>query len=94
MASRIIRYYKHRWRLENTYKKAKSFRVRTTSMDHEYRFFNFIFASTLYNLWRMVDLLVKLELLTKSEIGYNPLVTGDLFLTIAKDHNLGLGPPD
>jgi len=93
MVSRIIRKYKHRWGIENGFKKIKSFRVRTTSMDHEYRFFNFLFACTLYNVWRLVDLLVKLELLAESEFRHKPLVTADLFLTIAKDY-VGLDPPD
>jgi hypothetical protein len=35
-----------RWIIENGYKQIKSFRVRTTSMNHEYRFFNFLFACT------------------------------------------------
>ncbi|UPM44834.1 transposase [Halocatena salina] len=93
MVSRILRKYKHRWGIENGFKKIKSFRVRTTSMDHEYRFFNFLFACTLYNVWRLVDLLVKLELLAESEFRHKPLVTADLFLTIAKDY-VGLDPPD
>ena len=79
--------------VENGFKKIKSFRVRTTSMDREYRFFNFLFACTLYNVWWLVDLLVKLELLAESELRHKPLVTADLFLTIAKDY-VGLDPPD
>lgn len=62
-------------------------------MDHEYRFFNFLYVCTMYNVWRLVDLLVKLELLAESEFRHKPLVTADLFLTIAKDY-VGLGPPD
>lgn len=33
-----------------------------TSKEHEYRYFNFAFACVLYNVWRLVDLLVKLAL--------------------------------
>ena len=44
MVSRVIRKYKHRWGIENGFKQIKSFRVRTTSMNHEYRFFNFLYA--------------------------------------------------
>jgi IS4 transposase len=65
----------------------------TTSIDHEYRFFNFLFACTLYNVWRLVDLLVKLESLAGSEFRYKPLATADLFLTIANG-NAGLDPLD
>ena len=93
MVSRIIRKYKHRWGIENGYKQIKRFRVRTTSMKFEYRFFNFLYACTMYNVWRLVDLLVKLELLADSEFRFKPLVTADLFLTIAKDY-AGLDPPD
>jgi len=93
MVSRVLRKYKHRWGIENGFKQIKSFRVRTTSMNPEYRFFNFLYACTLYNVWRLTDLLVKLELLASSEFEYKPLVTADLFLTIAKDY-VGLDPPD
>jgi hypothetical protein len=41
----------------------------------------------------LVDLLVKLELLAESEFRRKPLVTADLFLTIAKEY-VGLDPPD
>ena len=62
-------------------------------MKFKYRFFNFLYACTMYNAWRLVDLLVKLELLAESEFRYKPLVTADLFLTLAKDHDC-LDPPD
>lgn len=93
MVSRLIRQYSHRWGIENGFKQIKRFRVRTTSMKYEYRFFNFLYACTMYNAWRLVDLLVKLELLAESEFRHKPLVTADLFLTIAKDY-AGLDPPD
>ena len=95
MVSRVIRLYKHRWTIENGFKQVKSFRVRTTSMKYEYRFFNFLYACTMYNVWRLVDTLVKLELRAEREFRYKPLVTADLFLTIAKDYEIvGLDPPD
>ena len=93
IVSRIIRWYRFRWGIENGFKQIKQFRVQTMSMKYHYRFFNFIFACTLYNVWRLVDLLVKLELMAESEFAYNPLVTADLFLTIASDY-FGLDPPD
>jgi IS4 transposase len=93
MVSRLIRQYSNRWGIENGFKQIKRFRVRTTSMKYEYRFFNFLYACTMYNAWRLVDLLVKLELLAESEFRHKPLVTADLFLTIAKDY-AGLDPPD
>ncbi|PSQ51950.1 hypothetical protein BRD20_09020 [Halobacteriales archaeon SW_8_65_20] len=93
MVSRLIRQYSHRWGIENGFKQIKRFRVRATSMKFEYRFFNFLYACTMYNAWRLVDLLVKIELLAESEFRHKPLVTADLFLTIAKDY-AGLDPPD
>jgi putative transposase len=36
--------------------------VRTTSTERDYRFFNFAFACVLYNVWRLVDPLVKLAI--------------------------------
>ncbi len=93
IVARVIRLYKHRWGIENGFKQIKRFRVRTTSMNHEYRFFNFIFACTLYNVWRLVDILVKLELGADGDYRRKPIVTADLFLTIASDY-FGLDPPD
>lgn len=62
-------------------------------MKFGYRFFNFLYACIMYNVWRLVDLLVKLELLAESEFRHKPLVTADLFLTIAKEY-AGSDPPD
>lgn len=88
---RLLRKYSHRWGIENGFKKIKSFVVRTTSRDHIYRYFNMAFAAVLYNVWRLVDRRVKLEL--EENPDYSPRITADLFLTIAKNH-FGLDPPD
>ena len=94
MVAGLIRRYSNRWGIENGYKQIKTFRVRTTSMNPEYRFFNFLFACSLYNVWRLTDVLVKLEL-DAAGFTEKPLVTADLFLTIAKEFNIvGLDPPD
>jgi IS4 transposase len=94
MVGRLIRQYKHRWGIENGFKQIKTFRVRTTSMNPEYRFFNYLFACSLYNVWRLTDVLVKLEL-DATGFSDKPLVTADLFLTIAKEFKIvGLDPPD
>lgn len=53
-----------------------------------------MFASTLYNCWRLVDLLVKLSV--ESDPDYTPLVTASRFLAVAEGM-FGLGskpPPD
>ena len=57
--------------------------VRTTSTERDYRFFNFVFACGLYNVWRLVDLLVKLAI--DGENGsYAPLVDANQFLTVGQ----------
>lgn len=77
---------------ENGYKKLKKFRVRTTSKNPQFRFFNFAFACVLYNVWRLVDLLVKLAI-DGGNAEYTPRVDANQFLTVAKKY-YGLDPPD
>jgi IS4 transposase len=91
MVARLIRWYRHRWGIENGYKKIKTFMVRTTSTCPRYRFFNFMFACVLYNTWRLVDLLVKLSI--EANLEYAPRVDANQFMTIAKKY-YGLDPPD
>ncbi len=92
MVERMVRRYRHRWGIENGYKQIKTFRVRTTSKRHTYRFFNFAFACVLYNVWRLVDLLVKLAIEGENAT-YSPRVDANQFLTVAKKF-YGLDPPD
>ena len=91
MVERMVRRYRHRWGIENGYKQIKTFRVRTTSKRHTYRFFNFVFACVLYNVWRLVDLLVKLAI-DGENATYAPRVDANQFLTVAKKY-YGLDPP-
>lgn len=88
----FIARYANRWGIENGYKKIKKFRVRTTSKNPQYRFFNFAFACVLYNVWRLVDLLVKLAI-DGGNAEYAPRVDANQFLTVAKKY-YGLDPPD
>lgn len=92
IAEKMARRYRHRWGIENGYKKIKKFRVRTTSKRHTYRFFNFVFACVLYNVWRLVDLLVKVEV-EGENTEYAPRIDANQFLTVAKKY-YGLDPPD
>ena len=92
MIERLIRWYRHRWGIENGFKKQKHFMVRTTSTERDYRFFNFAFACVLYNVWRLVDLLVKIAIDGESR-SYAPRVDANQFLTVAKQYH-GLDPPD
>jgi putative transposase len=92
MIERLIRWYRRRWGIENGFKKQKHFMVRTTSTECDYRFFNFVFACVLYNVWRLVDLLVKLTI-DGDDWSYAPRVDANQFLTVAKQC-YGLDPPD
>ena len=92
MVERMVRRYRHRWGIENGFKKIKTFMVRTASKNHQYRFFNFAFACVLYNVWRLVDLLVKLAIDGENS-SYTPRLDANRFLTHAKNY-YGLDPPD
>ena len=92
MIERLIRWYRRRWGIENSFKKLKHFMMRTTSTERDYRFFNFVFACVLYNVWRLVDLLVKLAISGENRT-YAPRVDANQFLTVAKQW-YGLDPPD
>jgi len=93
-AARMANRYGMRWGVENGYKKIKRFLPRSASKDHILRFFNFVWASTMYNCWRLVDLLVKLSV--EDDPDYTPLVTAGRFREIAENHYglAGLPPPD
>jgi putative transposase len=88
---RLMAKYRRRWGIENGFKKLKTFLTETQSPDHRFRYFNFAFACVLYNCWRLVDILVQLEL--DGEVGDEPAITANSFLTFAKK-NYGLDPPD
>ena len=92
MIERLMRWYRRRWGIENGFKKQKHFMVRTTSTERDYRFFNFVFACVLYNVWRLVDLLVKVAIDGENR-SYKPRVDANQFLTVAKQC-YGLDPPD
>jgi len=59
---RLMARYKRRWGIENDFKRLKTFLAETQSPDHRFRYFNFAFACVLYNCWRLVDILVQLEM--------------------------------
>lgn len=87
---RLMARYKRRWGIENGFKKLKTFLAETQSPDHRFRYFNFAFACVLYNCWRLVDILVQLEL--HGEIGDQPAVSSNSFLTFAKKATVSTRP--
>jgi IS4 transposase len=91
MIGRLIRWYRRRWGIENGFKRQKHFMVRTTSTKRDYRFFNFAFACVLYNVWWLVDLLVKIAIDGENRT-YAPRVDANQSLTVAKQYH-GLDPP-
>ncbi|QGX93790.1 transposase [Haloplanus rallus] len=80
--------YGYRWEIESGYKSIKRFMAATTSKDFGLRFFYFAFACLLYSIWRVVDLLVQVEL--TGEYEHTPIVTADNTLTLLKKET-GIG---
>ena len=70
--------YSRRWDIENQYKLVKAFLPKTSSTDYRIRLFSFVFASLLYNLWRLTDYLVKLGV--DQPIRSPPIVTARTFV--------------
>lgn len=60
--ARVVRRYRLRWRIENAYYNIKRLMAKTTSRDFGLRYFYFAFASLLYNVWKLADLLLRVEL--------------------------------
>lgn len=87
----FVERYSHRWGIENGSNQLKKVRVRTRSKDHEYRFFCFAFACVLFNVWRLVDLLVKVAI--EDDPDYAPRVSAGMFLALAGKY-VSLDPPD
>ena len=58
----VVGMYSRRWDIENQFKSLKEFIPRTSSMDFCVRFLLFVFATLMYNPWRLTDYLVKLSL--------------------------------
>jgi IS4 transposase len=72
MAARAVRPYRNRWGIEEGNKNLEQFMARTMSDDHCFWFFNMGFSIILYNVWRLVDLLVQLSLEGHTSRRYNP----------------------
>jgi hypothetical protein len=53
--------YSRRWVIENEYKQIKQFLPTMASTDYRVHAFNFVFSCLLYNVWRLINHLLKLE---------------------------------
>lgn len=58
-AETFCRRYSRRWQIENEYKSSSAFLAKTSSKDYRVRLFYFVFAVLLYNIWRLIDFLLK-----------------------------------
>jgi len=71
--NQVTNLYRRRWDIEIQYKSIKEFLPRTSLMGFRVRFTNFVFASMIYNLWRLTDYLLKrsmgLEIRSETVIG-------------------------
>jgi len=57
--NRVKRLYAKRWRIESAYQSLKQFLIPTTSKSQELRFWYFSFASLLYSVWRLVNVILR-----------------------------------
>ena len=69
--------YRRRWDTEITFKSLKEFLPRTSSKNYRVRFHNFVFAALIYNLWRLTDYLVKMDM--DRDIRSPPVLTAKTF---------------
>ena len=83
-AQRIAKAYERRWGIETSFRVVLDFLPRTASMDFALRIFYFSFATLFYNMWVLVNLLVR-EVLGIPE-AETPPVTAKMLL--ARVHSL------
>lgn len=73
-AETFCRRYSRRWQIETEYKSIKNdFLAKTSSKNYRVRLFYFVFAVILYNVWRLIDFLLKAGV--DSEMDYAPVLT-------------------
>ncbi len=63
--------YSQRWDIENEYKSIKRFLPSIASTDFRMRCFAFMFSTLLYNVWRIVDFMMKILVYEKYD-DYGP----------------------
>ncbi|MEZ3115269.1 transposase [Halobaculum sp. MBLA0147] len=78
--NRVTRLYSKRWRIESGYRALKKFLTPTTSPSHELRFWYFSFASLLYSVWRLVDVILRKQEGVESDGPVVPAATVVSFL--------------
>jgi hypothetical protein len=64
--NKLEEYYKKRWNIETTFRDLKKFLARTTTKKHyQIRYFYWLFAVSLYNLWILAESLLSLTIYGK-----------------------------
>ena len=82
---KVINVYKKRWTVENAFKTQKlTFLAKTYSIDFVVRFFFWVFATLLYNLWVLCNLTAFCSLKLNPSAQKRPLITANLFGLIMK----------
>jgi len=72
---RKLNNYRYRWGIETGFKALKQFLPVTSSNSDRIRVFHFGFAVVLYNLWRLIDYIVRDTVQAEVDYGDSPLVT-------------------
>ncbi|MBU7020793.1 MAG: transposase [Theionarchaea archaeon] len=81
----VIEEYKKRWTVENAFKTQKlRFLAKTYSINYTVRFFFWVFATWLYNLWVLCNLVAFLCLKLEPSEQIRPLVTAKKFGVLMK----------
>lgn len=87
---RLINRYRRRWDIEISYRSVKDFLAYTTSKEYSVRLFHFGFAAILYDMWLLVDFLLKLGF---DEMAYRikPHLPAKRFMQLVKGVLTGIG---
>ncbi|PSQ22528.1 hypothetical protein BRD04_04375 [Halobacteriales archaeon QS_9_67_17] len=87
---RLINRYRRRWDIEIGYRSIKDFLAYTTSKEYSVRLFHFGFAVILYNMWLLVDFLLKVSF---DELAYRikPRLPAKRFMELVKGVLTGIG---
>jgi hypothetical protein len=60
IATKFDNIYRSRWRIEDAFKQVKKYLPKTTSKSHTIRYFYFLFACLIYNLWILARCIINL----------------------------------
>lgn len=81
LAFKLFKWYSKRWGIETHYRQCDhDFLARTTTKNYLIRFFYYIFSTSLYNLWILVNLCV--SLLIYGRLKEKPIISAKMFTVI------------